>query len=597
MHNQTISSSEKKHIVISDKVRCSGCTACYSACPSKCICMKADSEGFLYPEIDESMCINCGKCLNVCPYEKAGFTFKDDKEELGRCYAAYYNDEAIRYRSSSGGMFRAFADKVIEKGGVVFGAVFDKDFTVKHTYAETLEDLVPMMGSKYLQSRVQGVFPLVRQFLDNKRLVLFTGCGCQIAGLKAFLGKDYPNLLTIDLICHGVDSPKIWREYLKALFPGEEVISVSFRDKSTGQDNSSIYIKGKKSEFKIRGKKAIYFKSWWFGLFARPSCSACPFKNDNRTSDITISDCWGYKKIAPELYDDKGLSSVVIHSKKGKEFFDFVTPNLIYKESSLDDVKQFNADYIRTASPFNWKKRERFWKDYNKGRMSFIHLMEKYLKESYFQKGLRMIKRIIRKCLSISKLLLSIKDINFASANEMLAADRKFNESFRFRGEKMPGHFTREPEWRVIVAYRRYQSNIGNIAGYLYLWKLNRLEKKTGIHLEGNPNIGKGLIIGHYGRIVVKGRAKFGEQIYLTHGVTIGRNATGKRAGVPEIGNRVRIGANASIVGNVKIGDDVLIAPNAFVNIDIPDHSVVVGNPCTIHHKENATDGYLGSLE
>lgn len=200
------------------------------------------------------------------------------------------------------------------------------------------------------------------------------------------------------------------------------------------------------------------------------------------------------------------------------------------------------------------------------------------------------IKKIIR-------LLLSIKNIRIASANEMLVADKRFNESFRFGGKKMPKQFSREPEWKIILAYRRYQANIDNIAGCLYLWKLNRLEKKTGVHLEGNPNIGKGLIIGHYGRIVVNGKVKFGEQIYLTHGVTIGRNATGKKAGVPVIGNRVRIGANASIVGNVRIGDDVLIAPNAFVNIDIPDHSVVVGNPCTIHRKENATEGYLGFLE
>ena len=137
---------------------------------------------------------------------------------------------------------------------------------------------------------------------------------------------------------------------------------------------------------------------------------------------------------------------------------------------------------------------------------------------------------------------------------------------------------------------------VGNIVGRWYLHRLTRLEKKTGIHFEGNPNIGKGLIIGHYGRIIINSKATFGDQIYITHGVTIGRNATGKKAGVPHIGNKVRIGANACIVGNIKIGDDVMIAPNTFVNVDVPDHSVVIGNPCIIHHKDNATNGYLGFL-
>ena len=161
----------------------------------------------------------------------------------------------------------------------------------------------------------------------------------------------------------------------------------------------------------------------------------------------------------------------------------------------------------------------------------------------------------------------------------------------------MPKSFKRSPEWKFIILYRKYQVNKGNIFGQFYSSLLDNMEKKTGIHFEGNLSFGPGLIIGHYGRIIINGNAKFGEQIYITHGVTIGQNATGKRKGAPVIGNRVRIGANVSIVGNVCIGNDVLIAPNAFVNIDIPDHSVVVGNPCQIHHKEKATEGYLGTLD
>lgn len=195
------------------------------------------------------------------------------------------------------------------------------------------------------------------------------------------------------------------------------------------------------------------------------------------------------------------------------------------------------------------------------------------------------------------KLLLNLKTLQFKQTKEFIAVDRKFNETFRFGGNKMPHSFKQQPEWKFIVAYRQFQLNRGNIVGLYYRYKLERIERKTGIHIEGNPNIGKGLIIGHYGRIIINGSVVFGEQIYITHGVTIGRNSVGKRKGVPIIGNRVRIGANATIIGNVHIGNDVLIAPNAFVNIDVPDHSVVMGNPCVIHHKENATRGYLGEID
>lgn len=197
----------------------------------------------------------------------------------------------------------------------------------------------------------------------------------------------------------------------------------------------------------------------------------------------------------------------------------------------------------------------------------------------------------------IAKLILNLRTIQLKQVETIIAADKRFNETFRFGGKKMPMSFKRQPEWTFIVAYRKFQANRSNIVGVYYRHKLNRIERKTGIHIEGNPNFGRGIIIGHYGRIIINGGVEFGEQIYITHGVTIGRNAVGKKKGAPVIGNRVRIGANASIVGNVRIGNDVMIAPNAFVNVDVPDHSVVVGNPCMIHHKDNATKGYLGEID
>ena len=392
--------TECKHIEIVDKRRCSGCTACLSVCPKGCISMQEDEEGFLYPIVVDAVCIQCGKCVKVCPYSHSEFANKPEEEELALCYAAYNKNDEVRYQSSSGGMFRALADKIIADGGVVFGAAFDKDFLVEHTYAETLEGLLPLMGSKYLQSRMGNSFSEVKRFLKEGRKVLFTGCGCQIAGLKRFLNHDDRNLVCVDLICHGVHSPRIWQSYLYSLFSDDKVEYVNFRDKRTGQDNSSVVIKGLKSQVCEKKKDFLYFKSWQYGLFTRPSCEVCPFKSDNRVSDITISDCWGFRKIAPELYDDKGLSSVVIHTDKGKLLFDAVASQLVFKETLLDDVKQYNSDYIRSI-PFNAAKRKAFWKDYRKDEIPFGRLLTKHLRESKRQQTARFVKKGIKKCLSL----------------------------------------------------------------------------------------------------------------------------------------------------------------------------------------------------
>lgn len=179
---------------------------------------------------------------------------------------------------------------------------------------------------------------------------------------------------------------------------------------------------------------------------------------------------------------------------------------------------------------------------------------------------------------------------------EYIKADECFNTTFR--GD----YFTSlrkckkiyPYETQALILYRKFQANVGNIWGYLYARKLDRFCLKTGIDFARNPNIGKGLIIGHWGRIVLNGNVKFGNEIMLTHNVTIGRDIRGKRAGIPTIGSKVCIRANSTVVGNITIGDDVLIAPNTFVNFDVPSHSVVIGNPATIHHKENAVEGHMG---
>ena len=185
---------------------------------------------------------------------------------------------------------------------------------------------------------------------------------------------------------------------------------------------------------------------------------------------------------------------------------------------------------------------------------------------------------------------------NIKGYKNYIKKDRKINAVFR-GSEELHKEYRKSLEWRTIREYRKYQANKETIWGYYYHKKLKRLSEKTGIDFEGNVTIGEGMIIGHWGRIIVNGDAKIGDNVFLTHGVTIGRDIRGKRAGVPTIGNRVCIRTNSTIVGNIVIGDDVLIAPNTFVNFDVPSHSIVVGNPATVHYRENATYGHIPEVD
>ena len=198
-------------IEITEQVKCTGCSACANICPKQCISMVADLEGFLYPSVDTKECINCGLCEKICPILKKNPIKSDDII----AYAAMLNNTDIRLESSSGGVFTAIAESVIDKNGVVFGAELDENFNVIHTYVETKEELKKFRGSKYVQSVIGETYKRAKGFLDQGRFVLFTGTPCQIGGLYAYLNKDYDNLITQDLICHGVPSPMVWRKYLE----------------------------------------------------------------------------------------------------------------------------------------------------------------------------------------------------------------------------------------------------------------------------------------------------------------------------------------------------------------------------------------------
>ena len=294
-------------ITISDKKQCCGCSACSQICPAKCITMSADSEGFFYPQVDKAECTGCGLCESVCPILNGNRITSEQT-----VYAAYTEDE-IRMSSSSGGIFPLLADTVLAEGGVVFGAAFTRELSVQHIMVSSPDQLKKLQGSKYLQSDINGTYAEVKRQLAEGRRVLFSGTGCQIAGLKKYLGNDPDMLLTVDVICHGVPSENVWRTYLEWLEKenGAAVEKVTLRDKKTGWKTYSVSVEfGNGNKYDQIHKKDLYMQTFLKDICLRPSCYDCRFKPLSSQADITLGDCWGIHKYMPEMrwiLSDPGL--------------------------------------------------------------------------------------------------------------------------------------------------------------------------------------------------------------------------------------------------------------------------------------------------
>ncbi len=334
-------------ITLASVAQCSGCTACKAVCPKQAIAMVADHEGFLRPQIDAEKCVQCHACEHACPILHPG-----EPDATPTCYAARTKDEALRMVSSSGGIFTELARPILAKGGVVFGCVWEKPVLVAiHAKAETEDELAAMRGSKYVQSDLRDTYREAKAELQKGHDVLFSGTPCQIAGLNKYLGKSYDNLLTVEIICHGVPSPTVFEKYKQELgLP----ITVNFKDKTESWHNPTFSWKssnGNASREKLYAN--AYALAFLRDFCLRPSCYDCQAKGGRSKADITIADFWGIEKICPELDDDRGTSAVLLHSKKGLQMWEALQ-GVEYKSVSFDDVLMGNPSYIRSvAQPKN----------------------------------------------------------------------------------------------------------------------------------------------------------------------------------------------------------------------------------------------------
>ena len=361
---------------IVNKEKCCGCAACANICPKEAITMTQDLEGFYYPSVLQERCIDCGLCDKVCQFNTVSKT-----TDLPVAYAAYCLDTKLRQESSSGGIFSLLAECVLEKGGIVYGVAMSEDCrSCSYIKVENKKDLPKLRGSKYFQAQPPTIYCSIKEELATGKMVLFSGTGCQINALKNFLSNDYSNLITVDVICHGCPSPKLWEsniDYFENRY-NDKIKSVNFRNKKLGWEKYELAYEFQQNSICFSKEKDAFMQMFLRNYSLRPSCYICPAKM-TKMSDITLGDFWGVRDVLPEMYDDNGTSLVLLRSEKGKHIFDLITQYMKAIEVPYEDaVLKNSAEYASVEKP---NSRDKFFEDMR--LLSFEELSKKYNKKSY----------------------------------------------------------------------------------------------------------------------------------------------------------------------------------------------------------------------
>ena len=375
--------------------KCVGCEACVNICPQKCIQMK-EKGGFYYPQIDEARCVSCGLCEKVCLLEQADAPANQSTASAPRqTLAAYAKSEDVRLQSSSGGVFYYLASYIFSIGGVVFGAAFAEDLSVHHVCAKNLEELKPLMRSKYVQSRLGSAYAQTQDYLKKGVPVLFTGTPCQIDGLKSFLRRqEYDNLYLVCVACHGVPSEKVWQKYLHYL--GVKPASrVNFRNKKDGWANYSVTIGDSSRPF----FQDPYMQLFLGDFTLRPSCYACPSKAKTTPScDLIIADFWGIQQMDPSMFDNKGTALLLVYSEKGEKLVNSLQNDFVVKTESFSEALQHNPSiFVSAKRP---AKRDACMHDLlDTEAPDFARIAKKYCAPK--RRLIRLLKRVVKKVLRV----------------------------------------------------------------------------------------------------------------------------------------------------------------------------------------------------
>ncbi len=436
------------------KFKCTGCEACKNVCPHNAIQMLESEEGFLYPHIDKEKCTECNLCRKICPANKV---YQNEYQEP-EFYAVKSLEEMDRKNSSSGGIVCAIAKDILKENGVVYGVAL-KEKEAKHIRISKVEDLEKIMGSKYVQSKMDDILKEVKNDLEEKKKVLFTGTPCQIEGLQSYLGKKYENLICLSIICHGVPSPKVWKQYVEE--KKESLKNINFRNKDFGWHKFSMLYQYENGTAEIVPfTEDIYMQGFLKNYFLRESCYNCQMRFDKKNcADIIIGDFWGIENVFPEMDDDKGISAVILNSAKGKEIFQKLEGKVELKETTFEAILKANP--VLTSSVV-----------YTKNREKFFSLVKNNEVETSIQviKGIEADKQIGKKEQENAKLREEISILN-QQIKDLLDAKEYFLGQLELKDNQIEG---KAEELQKIYYSRRwkYTSKIANV--------VNKIRRKKG---------------------------------------------------------------------------------------------------------------------
>lgn len=586
-------------IKINNKIDCCGCNACGDICGKKAITFNTDKEGFWYPIVDAEKCVDCGLCERVCPIMNIDSLKKNDLAE-SVCYAAEHKNLEVIFDSTSGGLFSALAEIMYRLNGFVGGAVFNEDFSVRHYISNEKEDLPRLRSSKYLQSNLEGFYNQVKNLLNKGEKVLVCGTPCQMSALRAFLRKDYDNLIIVDFICRGINSPKVWSKYIKSFEEryGSPVVYAKAKSKEYGWRNltQKVILADGRHLYETETQSNFTKGYLQTGVYCRPSCYDCKFKGFPRISDITLADFWGIENVDRSMEKDLGTSLVMVNSKKGVSFFEKAKVRARVIPVPFKSILAGNIALVKSLAP-PLVNREEFFEDLDK--MSFSELSEKYIRRSkrtfrsvvkrYLKIGF-VLYRHLCSGLSLFKLLRYNSFANIVQGNYFAPykyssvlidkkAKIKCNSVFTFGYKKIKGS---KLESRLLIG----RDAVLEINGRFEVFYGADIEvfDNAKLKIKGNSgtNINFTCICGEY--------IEIGKDVQIGRNVTIRDNNGGhyiNRSGYKNtrpviIGDKAWLCEGCTIMPGVKIGEGAIVGAHAFVTQNVPAHSVVSGNPAQV---------------